>query len=171
MQYWGFRVLIKRLKAIRFMMADKTVPLRKKAIIIAGIVYLFLPFDIIPPFILPFGIIDDIIVWLLILWYLSSELDKYWIGEKPRDYSRKYRGKTVVDDVEYDVDDGVEQEKEPAKEPEEASATAAETESAAEPEEASAAAAETESAAEPESAAETEPAAEQPETDPQTKED
>ncbi len=106
MQFLGFRVLIKRIKAIRFMMADKSVKWTKKAIIIAGIVYLFLPFDIIPPFIFPIGILDDILVWALILWYLSSELDKYWIGEKPKDYSRKYRGKNVVDDVEYDVDDG-----------------------------------------------------------------
>ena len=106
MQFFGFRVLIKRVKAIRFMMADKTVPKRKKALVIAGIVYLFLPIDIIPPVIFPFGFIDDIVVWLLILWYLSSELDKYWIGEKPKDYSRKFRGKNVVDDVEYDVDEG-----------------------------------------------------------------
>ena len=106
MQFFGFRVLIKRLKAIRFMMADKAVPWYKKAVVIAGIVYLFLPFDIIPPILFPFGIIDDIIIWLLILWYLSSELDKYWIGEKPKDYSRKFRGKNVVDDVEYDVDEG-----------------------------------------------------------------
>ena len=49
MQFFGFRVLIKRIKAIRFMMADKTVKWTKKAIIIAGIVYLFLPVDIIPP--------------------------------------------------------------------------------------------------------------------------
>ena len=105
MQFFGIRVLIKRIKAIRFMMADKTVPKRKKALIIAGIVYLFLPIDLIPPIIFPFGILDDIIVWALILWYLSSELDKYWIGEKPKDYSRKFRGKNVVDDVEYDVDD------------------------------------------------------------------
>ena len=105
MQFFGFRVLIKRIKAIRFMMADKTVKWTKKAIIIAGIVYLFLPFDIIPPILFPFGILDDILVWALILWYLSSELDKYWIGEKPKDYSRKFRGKTVVDDVKYNVDD------------------------------------------------------------------
>ena len=108
MQFFGFRVLIKRIKAIRFMMADKTVPWYKKAIIVAGIVYLFLPIDIIPPIIFPFGFLDDIVVWALILWYLSSELDKYWIGEKPKDYSGKFRGKNVVDDVEYDVDDGSE---------------------------------------------------------------
>lgn len=106
MQFLGFRVLIKRIKAIRFMMADKSVRWTKKAIIIAGLVYLFLPIDIIPPVFFPFGFLDDILIWVLILWYLRSELDKYWIGEKPKDYSRIFRGKNVVDDVEYDVDDG-----------------------------------------------------------------
>ena len=47
MQFLGFRILWRRVKAIRFMMADKTVPKRKKAVIIAGIVYLFLPLDLI----------------------------------------------------------------------------------------------------------------------------
>jgi uncharacterized membrane protein YkvA (DUF1232 family) len=87
MHFFSFRVLGKRIKAIRFMMADKTVKWTKKALIIAGIVYLFLPIDLIPPVVFPFGFLDDLLVWALILWYLSSELDKYWIGEKPKDYS------------------------------------------------------------------------------------
>ena len=115
MQFLGFRVLWRRIKAIRFMLADKTVPKRKKAIIIAGIIYLFLPLDIIPPFIFPIGVLDDIIVWLLILWYLRNELDKYWNGEMVTDLSKKYHGKHVVDDVEYEVeeeDEGVKEEDE-----------------------------------------------------------
>ena len=47
MQFWSIRVILSRLKAIRFMMADKTVPKTKKALIIAGIAYLFLPLDLI----------------------------------------------------------------------------------------------------------------------------
>ena len=35
---------------------------------------------------------------------MSSELDKYWNGGKTKDYSKKYRGKKFVDDVEYEVD-------------------------------------------------------------------
>lgn len=105
MQFFGFRVLIKRIKAIRFMMADRSVPKRKKALIIFGIVYLFLPIDLIPPILFPIAWIDDLILWLFILWYLSSELDKYWTGGKSKDLSKKYRGKTFVDDVEYEVDE------------------------------------------------------------------
>ena len=103
MQFLGFRVLIKRIKAIRFMMADKSVPRRKKALIVFGIIYLFLPVDLIPPVLFPIAWIDDVVLWLFILWYLSKELDKYWTGGKVKDLSKKYRKKTFVDDVDYDV--------------------------------------------------------------------
>ena len=94
-----------RFKAIRFMMADKTVPKTKKALVIAGIVYLFLPFDLIPAFVFPLSLIDDVAVWLFIIWYLKKELDIYWTGEKSKDLSKKYKDKSIVDDVEFEVDD------------------------------------------------------------------
>ena len=93
MQFFGLRVLIKRIKAIRFMMADRSVPKRKKALVIAGIIYLFLPIDLIPPILFPIAWMDDLALWL----------DKYWNGGKTYDYSKKYRDKTFVDDVEYEV--------------------------------------------------------------------
>ena len=67
MQFFGLQVLIKRIKAIRFMMADKSVPKRKKALIILGIIYIFLPVDLIPPILFPIAWVDDLILWLLIL--------------------------------------------------------------------------------------------------------
>ena len=104
MNFWSLRVIISRIKAIRFMMADKTVPKTKKALIIAGIVYLFLPFDLIPVLVFPLSLIDDFAVWALIIWYLKKELDVYWTGEKGRDLSRKYREKDFVDNVEFEVE-------------------------------------------------------------------
>ena len=103
MQYLGLRVLLKRITAIRFMMKDKAVSIWKKALIIAGIAYVVMPIDLIPIAILPVSWLDDVLLWLLILWYLRHELDKYWLGEKPADFSKKYHGKNVVDDVEYEV--------------------------------------------------------------------
>lgn len=105
MQFLGFRVIFKRIKAIRFMMKDKSVPKRKKALVIAGIIYLFLPVDLIPPVLFPIAWVDDLILWLWILWYLRDELDKYWYGGKEVDFSKKFRGKTVIDDVKYEVGD------------------------------------------------------------------
>lgn len=104
MQFFiGFRVLIKRIKAIRFMMKDKSVPKRKKALIILGIIYLFSFVDLIPPILFPIAWVDDLILWLFILWYLRAELDKYWMGGTEVDFSKKYRGKTIIDDVKYEV--------------------------------------------------------------------
>ena len=105
MQFIAFQVIFKRIKAIRFMLADKTVPKRKKAIIVLGLIYLFLPVDIIPPVFFPVGFLDDLILWLWILWHLRDELDKYWIGPRADDLSKKYKGKTIIDDVDYEVDE------------------------------------------------------------------
>ncbi|MGI6257060.1 MAG: YkvA family protein [Anaerovoracaceae bacterium] len=97
----GWRVIVKRIKAIRFMMKDKTVPRRKKALVVAGIIYLFLPFDLIPPVLFPIAWIDDLILWIWILYHLRETLDKYWMGEKPADYSAKY--KDSIEDVDYEI--------------------------------------------------------------------
>ena len=98
-------ILLKRLKAIRYFLADKTVPRRKKALIIFGLVYLLLPIDIIPPILFPFGFIDDLILWIFILWTLKDELDRYWLGEKEEDLSKEFKTERIVDDVEYEVEE------------------------------------------------------------------
>ncbi|MDR2770874.1 MAG: DUF1232 domain-containing protein, partial [Clostridiales Family XIII bacterium] len=105
MQFFSWRIIGKRIKAIRFMMADKTGPKRKKLLVVAGIVYLFLPLDIIPPVLFPFGWIDDVIIWLWILWHLKDTLDNYWLGEKTVDLSKKYKGKKIIDGADFEVKD------------------------------------------------------------------
>jgi uncharacterized membrane protein YkvA (DUF1232 family) len=105
MQFISWRIIAKRIKAIRFMMADKTVPKRKKLLIVAGIVYLFLPFDIIPPVLFPFGWVDDLIVWLWIIWHLRDTLDRYWMGEEAVDPAEKYKGKKIIDAANFKVED------------------------------------------------------------------
>lgn len=105
MQFITFRVLARRIKAIGSLLKDRTVPLRKKALVIFGIIYLFLPVDLIPPILFPFGFIDDLILWIYILWTLKDELDSYWMGEKTEDLSKKFRDKTIVEGVEFDIED------------------------------------------------------------------
>lgn len=102
-QFIGYNVIFKRIKAIRFMMKDKSVPFRKKLLIVLGIIYLFLPVDLIPPVLFPIAWMDDLVLWLWILWHLKDELDKYWIGEKTEDLSKKYKGKNIINDATYDV--------------------------------------------------------------------
>ncbi|MEE3362657.1 MAG: hypothetical protein VZQ84_03745 [Anaerovoracaceae bacterium] len=96
----AWRVLIKRLKAIRFMMADRSVPKRKKALVVFGIIYVLFPLVQIAQ---PFGIISDILLWIWILWHLRDTLDTYWFGEKTTDYSKKFAGRDTINAVDFDV--------------------------------------------------------------------
>lgn len=115
MQFIFFRVLMKRIKAIRHFIMDKEVPKRKKIIIIAGILYLLSPIDLIPEPILIFGAVDDIVLWTFIIWYLKDELDKYWIEPGAVKAMKKFRGKNIIDDVNFEVEEEVVKEEEQNK--------------------------------------------------------
>jgi uncharacterized membrane protein YkvA (DUF1232 family) len=84
------------------MMRDKTVPKRKKLLVIFGFVYLLLPVDLIPPILFPIGWVDDLIIWIWIIWHLRDILDNYWKGED-KDLSKKFKGKDIIDDADYEV--------------------------------------------------------------------
>lgn len=101
-QFITLGVLGKRIRVIPTMLKDKSVPKRKKAVVIFGLIFLIIPLEFILPVI---GLLGDIILWIWILSYLREELDKYWLGEKPQDLSKKFRGKNVVSDVEYEIKD------------------------------------------------------------------
>lgn len=103
MPFISFRVIIKRIQAIKFMLKDPNVKKRKKLLVILGLVYLAMPIDLIPAVIFPIGFIDDIVLWLWILYHLRETLDTYWLGEKTVDLSKEYKGKTIIDDVEFEV--------------------------------------------------------------------
>ena len=105
MQFITLNVLIKRIKAIRYMMADKTVPKRKKLLVAAGIIYLFLPVDLIPPILFPVGFLDDLVLWLWIILHLKDTLDEYWVGDKEEDLSGEFKDDKLVNDVEFTVDE------------------------------------------------------------------
>ena len=105
MQFIFMRVLMRRIKAIPPFLRDKAVPFRKKLVIILGIAYLLWPLDLIPTPILLFGIIDDIVIWGFIIYYLREELDKYWLGEKEVKPEERFHGKKIIDDVKFEVKD------------------------------------------------------------------
>ena len=79
------------------MMRDKTVPKRKKALVVAGI-------DLIPPVLFPFGFLDDLVLWIWIVWTLKDTLDLYWDGEKEQDFSGIFDKEDIVEGVEFTVD-------------------------------------------------------------------
>ena len=104
MQPIFLRILLKRIKAIKYFLKDKSVPKRRKLIIVLGILYLIMPVDLVPEPILLVGIIDDIVLWSFLLWYLKDELDKYWLGDDAEVVEKKYRGKNIIDDVNFEVE-------------------------------------------------------------------
>lgn len=110
MRFIFLHILIKRIKAIKHFLKDKKVPIRKKLIVIFGIFYLVFPIGLIFPPVLLFGIVDDIILWTFIIWYLKDELDKYWLETGPVKPER-LRGKNIINDVDYKVEVEVEEEK------------------------------------------------------------
>ena len=99
MNYISLRVILKRLRAIRAMMKSPEVSKWKKALVIFGIVYLLLPVDLIPPFLFPFGVVDDLILWIFIILHLKDTLDRFWLGDKISDR------KNDIDDIEFEVED------------------------------------------------------------------
>ena len=104
MQFFSFRFILNRIKAIRSMMRYKTVPRRKKALVVFGLIYLVLPVDLIPPVLFPIGFLDDLVLWIWIIWHLKDTLDQYWFGEEETDYSTDFKDKDLVEGVEYTVD-------------------------------------------------------------------
>ena len=100
MNFLGLRVLLNRLKVIPFFLRDKTVPLRKKLLVVACAAYILMPIDLVPFF--PF---DDLILFAFVILHLREELDVYWKGDRKTDLSKKFRDKDIVDGVEFTVED------------------------------------------------------------------
>ncbi|MDD2215353.1 MAG: DUF1232 domain-containing protein [Eubacteriales bacterium] len=108
MQFIFMRVLLKRIRAIPSFLRDKTVPKRKKFIVVLGILYLMMPIDLIPAPILIFGFVDDLVIWGFIIYYLRDELDRYWLGEKEVRPEERFRGKKIINDANFEVKDDTE---------------------------------------------------------------
>lgn len=104
MKFFTWMYLKNRIIALKYMLKDKNVKWTKKALVIFGIIYLFLPVDVIPPVLFPFGILDDLVLWIFIIWHLKDTLDEYWIGEKTEDYSKRYKNNRIVEDVKFEVE-------------------------------------------------------------------
>lgn len=106
MTFISLYILKKRIFAIKPMMKDPAVSKWKKTLVIVGLIYLILPFDLIPPMIPVFGFLDDFVLWAFILSYLKDELDKYWDSSpKGQDYASKFKKKNIIDNVEFTVED------------------------------------------------------------------
>lgn len=74
-----------------------------------GIIYLLSPIDLIPAPILGFSIIDDLVLWAIILSWLGEELDRYWMDVNPvvgdAKIRKDIRGKKIFESSAEEVDD------------------------------------------------------------------
>lgn len=81
---------------------DIEVPLYKKAVMLFGILYFILPFDVVPEVVFPgVGILDDFAVIVAILTYFNEYFNKYKYKVKDnKETKNKY-----VNNVEYKIND------------------------------------------------------------------
>ena len=104
--------LFSRIKGIIPMLKDKEVAWWKKTILIAGFIYLLLPVDLIPPLVPVFGWLDDVLIWVAILYFMGKELDRYVPSRTGN--NKKYRYKdsdvTEADFTVHDEDQAKEEE-------------------------------------------------------------
>ena len=98
------------------MLKDRQQALWKKVLVIGSLVYLISPVEFVPDFFLPVGLLDDLVLWACILTLLGDTLDSYaGKGKKQRrfvNYKKKFKGSEVIDNVDFEVTEDNEEEKE-----------------------------------------------------------
>lgn len=93
---------IRNIKNIFKLFRDTEVPVFKKFILIFGIAYFILPFDLIPEFpVFGIGYIDDLAVIIAVLNYLAEYLNKYNGSKKPP----KNKPNEYIDNIDYSIRD------------------------------------------------------------------
>ncbi|MDR0851230.1 MAG: DUF1232 domain-containing protein [Clostridiales Family XIII bacterium] len=105
MNFFTWSVLSKRVGAIKSLMKDNAVPRRQKFLVAFGIFYLILPLDIIPAVLFPIAWMDDLVLWIFIIYSLKESLDKYWLGEKTIDITENFEGKEFIDEAHFTIED------------------------------------------------------------------
>lgn len=103
----AFLKFFKRITVLYKYLLDKDVSIFKKIMVLAMLIYVFSPLDIIPEAVLGFGFIDDALLAVYVISSISSELDKY-ISNKGDENIKVDKDKTI-ENVEYEIKDEDEQ--------------------------------------------------------------
>lgn len=102
-------VLIRLLKRIGYLpklLKDPNVKVWNKAAVVGMIAYLITPFDLIPEAMIGLGILDDAVLTLIVIGFLSDALDKYIrIDLNKKTTPDEHMGETIIEDVDYEVVD------------------------------------------------------------------
>lgn len=96
--WYPLKKLFRKILNIRLYLKDPEKSKFRKFLIIFGIIYLVSPLDLVPEPVFGAGILDDMLLWISLLIYLSDELDSYTGQEGiSREARRRYRGTTVYE--------------------------------------------------------------------------
>lgn len=79
---------------------DKNVPFTKKLPILGWLIYLISPFDALPDPVFVAGYIDDLVIFLFLISFMTRQLEKY-AGKKKDDLPNH---NNVIEAVEYKVE-------------------------------------------------------------------
>ena len=92
------KTYFRRILNLKLYLKDPNQSTAKKILIIFGIIYLLSPENLLPEPIFGIGILDDLILWGVILTYLAQELDTYTGGEGiSRSARKQYRGTKIYE--------------------------------------------------------------------------
>ncbi len=94
MRFLGLNIIFRRIKHLKDLLRDPNVGKGKKLLVIFGFIYLLLPLDLIPPVLFPIGFLDDLVLWIFILWHLKDILDSY---AEAADLGKKYPKDKVIE--------------------------------------------------------------------------
>lgn len=101
MNKWWF--VIRKLKAIKAFLKDKSASKLKKLIMLAAIAYLLMPIDAIPIFFFPIGVMDDAVIMATVLWYLKDTIKEYEEKINTEPTRDEFKDREIIDDVKFEV--------------------------------------------------------------------
>ena len=88
----------RRILNLRLYLKDPNQSIAKKILIIFGIMYLLSPVDLLPEPIFGIGLLDDLVLWSVILTYLAKELDSYTGAEGiSKEARKKYKDTKIFE--------------------------------------------------------------------------
>jgi uncharacterized membrane protein YkvA (DUF1232 family) len=98
------RLIKNRIRAIIPFLRNPKVNIFKKILVVLAAAYFIVPIDLIPIFIFPVGLLDDLFLWAFILIGFGDELDASLKESTEKEYVHKnFYGKNVVEGVKYKV--------------------------------------------------------------------
>lgn len=102
-RWWWLARNRKKLRFLMIYLTDSKVSIVKKLWVLAPLVYLLLPTDLIPDFLLGLGFMDDILVILLLFGKIQRDLKLYIM--KHNQSRNQTENRSVVENIEYKIHD------------------------------------------------------------------